>query len=323
MASPRIVAAVVAGALVASACSASTSQISESSDRVPDTSSAIEPADTIQPNDSDAPFDLSGGAMSDPDAASVRTGSFDQLTDRVAQLVGVWETDWSRSTIDLSELIAGIPRPDPRDAIPPIDEPEFEDPTAAAEWLDPDEPGALVQLEEHARFYPLSIMTRHEIVNDRFGDVPVAVTFCPLCNTALAFDRRIDGQVIRLGVSGLLRNSDMVMWDDASTSLWQQISGEAIVGEFAGSRLDLISTQIVSFAQFADAFPEGLSLSRNTGFRIGYGANPYSGYSSSTEPFLFDGELDPRFPPLERVVGVVSDDQNKAYPFPLLERAVV
>lgn len=253
----------------------------------------------------------------------MRSGSFDDLSDGVAQLVRVWPTDWSRTTIDLDELIAGIPRIDPRDAIRPIDEPEFESLSAAAEWLDPDEPGAVVQHDGEARFYPLSILTRHEIVNDRFGDVPVAVTFCPLCNTAITFDRRIGGEVIRLGVSGLLRNSDMVMWDDLSTSLWQQITGEGIAGRFAGSQLDLISTQIVSFSQFQEGFPEGTSLSRNTGFSIGYGANPYSGYSSSTAPFLFDGELDPRFPALERVVGVTTDVGEKAFPFSSLERAVV
>jgi hypothetical protein len=322
MAFLRFTAGLAAVLLVATACSAASTPSAASDDAAAGGSSA-ERADPIRPNDSDAAFDLSGGATSGSNEAAVRPASFDELSDRVAQLVSVWETDWSRTTIDLEELIAGIPRPDPRDVIPPIDEPQFESTSAAAEWLDPDEPGALVQLNGEARFYPLSIMTRHEIVNDRFGDVPVAVTFCPLCNTALAFDRRIDGEVIRLGVSGLLRNSDMVMWDDTSTSLWQQITGEGIAGRFAGSQLDLVNTQIVSFSQFAENFPEGMSLSRNTGFRIGYGANPYVGYSSSSKPFLFDGVLDPQFPPLERVVGVVGTLGDKSYPFSLLEAEVV
>ncbi|MFW2382458.1 MAG: DUF3179 domain-containing protein [Acidimicrobiales bacterium] len=325
MAFPRFAVGVTIVALVGTACSAvsSPNEAASSRETASEIPTNLERSEPVRPNDSDAPYDLSGGATSGSDEASVRVGSFDDLSDRVAQLVRVWKTDWSRTTIDLDELIAGIPRPDPRDAIPPIDEPEFESPAAAAEWLEADEPGALVQLGGDARFYPLSIMTRHEIVNDRFGDVPVAVTFCPLCNTALAFDRRIDGEVIRLGVSGLLRNSDMVMWDDISTSLWQQITGEGIAGQFAGSQLDLINTQIVSFSQFAEAFPDGMSLSRNTGFQIGYGANPYAGYSSSTDPFLFDGDLDPRFPALERVVGVVTPGGNKAYPFSTLEADVV
>ncbi len=277
------------------------------------------PATTFRPNDSSASFDLDGGATSGDDG--VVTTSFDDLSDRVASLVRVWETDWTRSTIDLDQLIAGIPRPDPRDAIPPIDEPVFETSSAAAEWLDPDEPGAMVELGGEARFYPLSILTRHEIVNDRFGGVPVAVTYCPLCNTAVSFDRRIDGKVVRLGVSGLLRRSDMVMWDDETTSLWQQITGEAIVGRYAGTRLELIGTQIVSFSQFADGFVDGVSLSRDTGFNTGYGANPYVGYSSSTQPFLLDGEPDPRLPALERVVGIGAG--GKAYPFSDLDEQVV
>lgn len=278
----------------------------------------------LRSNATDAPFDLSGGAESGGNEDDVQLGSVDDLPDRVGSLIRVWETDWTRSTIDYGDLLAGIPRSDPRDVIPPIDSPVFESPSAAAEWVGVNEPGAVVQLNGEARFYPLSILTAHEIVNDRFGDVPVAVTFCPLCNTALAFDRRIDGEVIRLGVSGLLRNSDMVMWDDQTTSLWQQITGEGIAGHFAGAQLDLVSTQIVSFEQFAQNFPDGWSLSRDTGFRgRSYGRNPYVGYSSSQQPFLFDGDPDPRFPALERVVGVITDEGDKSFPFSLLEAEIV
>ncbi len=126
------------------------------------------------------------------------------------------------------------------------------------------------------------------------------------------------GQVLRLGVSGLLRNSDMVIWDDATTSLWQQFTGEAIVGDFAGTRLDLISTAIVSYGDALENFPDAQSLSRETGFGIAYGANGYTQYSSSTQPFLFDGAPDPRFPALSRVVGVSGGDVQKAYPFELI-----
>jgi hypothetical protein len=175
-----------------------------------------------------------------------------------------------------------------------------------------------VQFNDDVRFYPLSILTRHEIVNDRFGDIPVAVTFCPLCNTALAFDRRVDGEVLRFGVSGLLRKSDLVMWDDATTTLWQQITGEAVVGELAGTRLDIISTAIVSYGDAKESFPEALSLATDTGFGVAYGANPYQAYSSSSQPFLFDEDPDPRFPALSRVVGVNVDGVDKAYPFDLI-----
>ena len=241
------------------------------------------------------------------------------LDDNVAFVSEDWPTDWSNATIGLDELILGVSATEPRDAIPPIDEPRYESVADAASWLDDREPGALVQIEGDVRFYPLSIMTRHEIVNDEVGGIPVAVTYCPLCNTALAFDRRVDGRVLRFGVSGLLRNSDLVMWDEATVSLWQQITGEAVVGEFAGTVLEPLSTAIVGFGAFREEFPAGRSLSRDTGFALTYGVNPYEGYSARVAPrFPVAGERDGRFMALERVVGVSVGGRNRAYPFSLL-----
>ncbi len=272
-------------------------------------------SELFSPTETDEPFDLSGGATStDEGVTVVDDDPRGALTELVAQATEPWTTDWTRQTIELDSLGAGIPRVDPRDAIPPIDLPKFE-PIAEAGWIGDREPGALVQIDDDVRFYPLSILTRHEIVNDRFGDVPVAVTFCPLCNTAISFDARVDGEAVRFGVSGLLRNSDLVMWDESTTSLWQQLTGEGIVGQFAGTQLELIPTSIVSYADARENFPDAWSLSRQTGFPIEYGVNGYAGYSSSTTPFLFDGEPDPRFPALSRVVGVTIDDAAKAYHF--------
>ncbi|MCP3935783.1 MAG: DUF3179 domain-containing protein [Actinomycetia bacterium] len=241
------------------------------------------------------------------------------LRNEVAQAVAPWPTEWDRSTVDLSEFLLGIPRSDPRDVIQPIDLPNFE-PISEADWLDEREPGALVRLDGEVRFYALSILTRHEIVNDNIGGVPVAVTFCPLCNTAVAYDRRVGDEVLRFGVSGLLRKSDLVMWDFDTTSLWQQITGEGLVGHFSGVRLEPVSTAIVSFGEALEAFPDAQSLSRDQGTGIAYGRNPYSDYSSSERPFLFDGELDPRFPALSRVIGVSADGVDKAYPFSLAQQ---
>lgn len=265
-----------------------------------------------------------GGAVSSDAGVIIDTDSprFN-LRERVRRATESWPTDWTRRTVDLGEFLLGLPRVDPRDGIPPIDLPKFE-PIAAADWLGDREPGALVQFNGEVRFYPLAILTRHEIVNDRFGDIPVAVTYCPLCNTAVTFDARVAGQELRFGVSGLLRNSDLVMWDSDTTSLWQQITGESVVGEWAGTRLELIPTAIVSYADALENFPEALSLSTNTGTGAQYGANTYAGYSSSAQPFLFDGEPDPRFPALSRVVGVTIGDVEKAYPFEVItvEQAV-
>ncbi len=264
----------------------------------------------------DGPFDLSGGISFDPATAEgviIEPGVQSALTDRYT----AWPTDWSRRTVeDWDEFLAGLQSNDPRDGIPPIDSPIFETVSLASEWLTRNEPGALVQVGDEARFYPLSILTAHEIVNDAFGDVPVSVTFCPLCNTAIAFDRRVNGEVLDFGVSGLLRNSDLVMWDRQTTSLWQQVTGESVIGQFAGAELDSVPTSIVSFGQFAETFPDGLSLAGESARgRSAYGINPYQGYSSSATPFLFRGEIDDRLPALSRVVGVTEGEAQVAYSF--------
>ena len=243
----------------------------------------------------------------------------DQLDAVVRQVTASWPTDWGTSSIDLGELLLGIQMIDPRDAIPPIDDPVFESVSAASAWLEDRVPGVLVLLGGESRFYPLGILHRHEIVNDEIGGVPVAVTYCPLCNTALTFDRRLDGEVLRLGVSGLLRNSDLVMWDDRTVSLWQQVTGEAIVGAATGAALVPLPTAIVSFGDFAASYPEGVSLARESGAGIPYVSNPYVGYSSRPAPYPFyTGEIDPRYRALDRVVGVTEGGSATAYPFPLI-----
>jgi len=275
-------------------------------------------APLFDPTAVDLPYDVSPSAEPNDEDVQILTGNpRDLLHPTAASISGLWTTDWSRTTIDIGELRAGLRGEDPRDGIPPIDRPLFESVTAASEWLQPTEPGALVSLDGDVRFYPLSIMTRHEIVNDRFGNVPVAITFCPLCNTALAFDARVDGQRLRFGVSGLLRKSDLVMWDRQSETLWQQISGTGVIGEYAGTELALVPTSIVSFGDFSATHPDGLSLSRETGFGTSYGTNPYTGYSSGAGPIpaFFPEELDDRLPPMARVVSVIDDDAVTAYPF--------
>lgn len=316
-------------AVVASACSSSSDDVASSDEADPavsvetDVESATTttvldgPTTTFTP-DLDGPFDLTGGPQFDPTTADVIV---DAAADPGSLGGYPWPTDWTRRTVeDWNEFQPGLRSQDPRDGIPPIDTPVFESVARAAEWVDGREPGALVQLDGEARFYPLSILTRHEIVNDAFGDVPVAVTFCPLCNTAIAYDRRVNGEVLRFGVSGLLRNSDLVMWDQGTTSLWQQITGVGVVGEFAGAQLESVPTSIVSFSQFVESFPDGRSLSPESGFgQRAYGVNPYGGYSSLDRPFLFGGETDDRLPPLSRVVGVSEGDVIASYSFERLE----
>ena len=248
------------------------------------------------------------------------------LYENLALVTSQWQTDWERRIIDTDELLIGIFAPDPRDVILPIDNPIFVDVAQMGDRLQPQEPGAVVEIDGDARFYPLRIMTQHEIVNDEIADVPVAVTYCPLCNTAAVFDRRVGGTVLRFGVSGLLRKSDLVMWDSATHSLWQQITGEGIVGRFAGTQLEFVPSALVRWEDFGAEHPDGQVLSLDQGLPgYNYGRNPYEGYSSRPAPFgFFQGDPDPRFPALERVVGIRVSGSTKAYPFSVIagERVV-
>ncbi len=239
--------------------------------------------------------------------------------DRPARLQAAtagWGTNWELHTILYTELISGGP---PRDGIPSIDSPTFVSLEEAAEWLADNEPVIAVEMEGEARAYPLQILTWHEIVNDEFGDVPVLVTFCPLCNSALVFDRRVEGEVYEFGTSGLLRHSDLVMYDRTTESLWQQFTGEAIVGDMVGKQLTFLPASIVSFADFRQAHPDGVVLSRDTGYSRPYGRNPYAGYDTiGQDPFLFLGEPDGRLQAMARVVTVSFDDLDVAYPYHVL-----
>ncbi len=231
-----------------------------------------------------------------------------------------WNTNWLRRLIDTDELLSGGP---PRDGIPSIDDPQFIAVPEASDWLADNEPVILLELNGEARAYPLQVLTWHEIANDTVGGTPVVVTFCPLCNSALAFDRRVGTQTLEFGVSGLLRNSDLVMYDRTTETLWQQFTGDALVGELVPLRLKFYSTQIISFGDFAKNFPDGRVLSRETGFNRPYGQNPYAGYDTYEHPLsqrgqflLFQGEIDGRLAPAARVVtvGFEAEGFDIAYP---------
>jgi hypothetical protein len=223
-----------------------------------------------------------------------------------------WTTDFDRRTVPWSDILSGGP---PKDGIPAIDDPTFENVAAASEWLTDSDPIILLQHDGQARGYPLSILIWHEIVNDTVGSTPVAVTFCPLCNASIVFKRVLDDEVLDFGTTGKLRNSDLIMYDRQSETWWQQFTGEGIVGEHTGRQLDFLESQVISFSDFAAEFPEGDLLARPPAARS-YGNNPYVGYDSGTErPFLFSGELDDRISPTERVVGLDLNGVVMAYPF--------
>ena len=215
-------------------------------------------------------------------------------------------TDFSKSTIDLDTIFSGGP---PKDGIPSIDSPQFEK-AAAIDWLDENEPVIRLDVNGTVRAYPLQILIWHEIVNDEIGSVPVAVTYCPLCNSSIAFDRRLDGLVLDFGTTGLLRNSDLVMYDRQSETWWQQFTGEGIVGTHAGRELQMLPSRVVAFGDFRQEHPSADVLARPVPARRDYGRNPYVGYDSRSAPYpLYQGDLPETINPMARVV-LVRDGQD-------------
>lgn len=219
--------------------------------------------------------------------------------------------------VDPDEIISGGPPPD---GIPPIDEPKFQSVTGV-DWLSDPQPVVALEVNGDARAYPLQILTWHEIVNDEVGGQPVTVTYCPLCNTPVVWKRPVvDGAVTTFGTSGNLYRSNLVMYDRATESYWPQLTGQAVTGPLTGRTLELVPAQIVSFGDFRATFPEGRVLSRDTGFDRPYGTNPYPGYDRIEDPFLFQGDPDPRLAPTERVIGITVTDDAVAFPYSTLQK---
>jgi hypothetical protein len=236
--------------------------------------------------------------------------------------VAQWKTDFDKHTVPLDEITSGGP---PKDGIPAIDRPVFVSVKEADRWLGDREPVVMVEHGGESKAYPLQILIWHEIVNDEIAGMPVSVTFCPLCNTALAFDRRFDGEVLDFGTTGMLRHSDLVMYDRQSETWWQQATGEGIVGTHAGRQLTFVSAPLVGWKQYRKEHPDGKVLSRETGFTRDYGRNPYQRYDTRSAPFsqFFGGRKDGRLPAMERVVALAEGDSSVAYSMTALEERPV
>ncbi|MDQ3379411.1 MAG: DUF3179 domain-containing protein [Actinomycetota bacterium] len=267
---------------------------------------------------------------SDEEKVESALAEVDKILEKEGPLVGLgeadvpppdatqWKTDFSKALVPLDEIQSGGP---PKDGIPPIDAPKFTQ-AEDVDWLEGKEPVIALEVEGETRAYPLQILTWHEIVNDEIGSTPVAVTFCPLCNTAIVFDRRVDGDVLSFGTTGKLRDSDLVMYDRQTESWWQQFGGKAIVGELAGKELRELSARIVSWDEFRSANEDALVLNRETGHSRDYGENPYPGYDDveSSPLFATRGDDDKRLLPKERVVYVEVSGDAFAVPFSSLAK---
>ncbi len=224
------------------------------------------------------------------------------------KLRGWDKTDFDRTSVDFSEILSGGP---PKDGIPSIDNPKF----AAASDVDnipATEPVIRLEINGDKRAYPLRVMTWHEIVNDTVGGVPVAVTYCPLCNSAIVFERIVAGKETTFGTTGMLRNSDLVMYDRNTETWWQQFTGEAIVGERMGDLLKMLPVRVVSFSEFQSEAPDGKVVLPALATRP-YGMNPYDGYDSRQRPYpFFNGKLPEDIDPMARVIVVREGASVKA-----------
>ena len=229
-----------------------------------------------------------------------------------------WLTDFSLHSVPYREIAPGGPD---RDEIPSLDRPIFETPAEAGSWLRDDEPVLLLDLNGDARAYPLRLLMWHEIVNDVVADIPVAVTYCPLCNSAVVLNRTLEGVTYDFGTTGYLRHFDLIMYDRRTESWWQQFTGEAIVGVLTGKRLYFIPTAIIPWQQFKQAHPRGKVLSRNTGHGRPYDRAVYPSLDLIEENSpTRESPAGVPLPVMERVVGVTIDDLSIAFDYPTLAR---
>ncbi len=233
-----------------------------------------------------------------------------------------WKTDLSNYIVHPDSLV-DIGR---RDRVPSIDDPKFVSIEEANEWLGDREPVAVVALGDESRAYPVQILLHHDVVNDWIDGRPIVVSFCILCGSSIAYDRRVDGQVLDFGFAGFLNNSNLVMYDKQTETWWGQIIGTGLVGKHAGHRLEMLATPVMSFRDFKASSPDGVVLSRDTGYDRPYGKGRMTEYEDDPNPIarVFQKDVDIRLSAKQRVMAIENGDDVVAVPFEALgERRVI
>jgi hypothetical protein len=210
------------------------------------------------------------------------------------RLSTIFSTDFSKNSIDLSILLSGGPG---KDGIPALFNPEFE--SIENTFIDDDIEGALVTVRGVRKFYPYNILVWHEIVNDRIADKDVSVTFCPLCGSAVVYDRNFDEKILDFKVSGLLYESNMVMYDTETESFWLQSIGKGIAGDYNNRKLDRLHFQQLKLSAVKEKYPDTLIMTTNTGYRRNYSFYPYVGYNESLKVFFPVTNFDTSYHPKE------------------------
>ncbi|MEE9396996.1 MAG: DUF3179 domain-containing protein [Methylococcales bacterium] len=241
-------------------------------------------------------------------------------------LLGLWLTgtfaqnkngfDLIGALIPLNEIYSGGPA---KDGIPAIDNPRFV-PVRKADHLRASDGVLGIVFQDIAKAYPINILNWHEIVNDRFKDVPVVITFCPLCGSGMAYSTKIDGVVYTFGVSGLVYNSDVLLYDRQTQSLWSQLMAQAISGDLKGLHLQSLPLSHTTWRDWKTKHPTTLVLSPRTGYARDYRASPYADYIKSPRVWFPVTQSSKRFHPKEKVLGIEINGRFKAYPFVELEK---
>jgi hypothetical protein len=226
--------------------------------------------------------------------------------------------DMSRHSIPVDEIFSGGP---PKDGIPALSQPKFVTVNVAKNFMKDDDRVLGLARNGEVKAYPIKILNWHEIVNDTIGSQAVVVTFCPLCGTGMVFDGKIKGKNLTFGVSGLLYQSDMLLYDRKTDSLWSQIKGEAVTGPLMGTRLKLLSSTQTSWGAWKKTHPETRVLSKETGYQRDNDRDPYKGYYKSSRLMFNVKNQNKIFHPKERVIGLEIGGEFKAYPFSELAKA--
>jgi len=227
---------------------------------------------------------------SELDSASGQLGS----PEAQAKFGDIFDTDFSKTSVDLDLLLSGGVG---KDGIPALDDPEFE--PIASSTIAKDTLGIYIEINGEQKFYPYNILVWHEIINDSIGGQRVAITFCPLCGTAIAYDPTVNGETLKFGVSGLLYESNLVMYDRSTESLWRQALGEAVVGERLGSKLELLPFQLITLEKTLEKHPDTMIMTTNTGYSRNYERTPYGNYNESEEIYFPVSNKDARYPAKE------------------------
>jgi hypothetical protein len=233
-------------------------------------------------------------------------------------VLSLYGFDTSRHSIPIDDIYDGGPG---KDGIPAILKPKFISANEAEQsLLDKTDRILGVVYQGQAKAYPIKIMNWHEIVNDRIGGASRVVTYCPLCGTGMVFDTQVNGRKLTFGVSGLLYQSDMLLYDHQTESLWSQIKSEAVTGSMTGARLKLLSSTHTTWGAWKTKYPDTLVLSSDTGYRRDYDRDPYQGYENSERLMFGVNATSRKYHPKEKVIGIKLGKITKAYPFSELSK---